>query len=341
VHSQRKSKLSRGEKMSYSHNSFSFTGESVLPLGLGTHGHGHAFGGISRDESLEIFELICRSYPNDSKILIDTAPRYGHGTVETWIGEFLSSKQDRFLIATKGGRHIEPGRDNEKDFSDAFLRYDLENSLTRLRANRIFLYQLHNPSLEVIKDGTVFGSLEEFRRLGLIQWYGVSINQPEEGIAAIETCRRNRHEGLVALQVIYSVLNKENMEQLFQLASETQIAIVTREVMLRGFLSNKYSDASEFSNSPSAIRKLLKLYGKEQLLKCVKQVGRVVKPYNIPIAQAALRFSIQNPYVTVTLAGINRRRYFQEDWGALDVFIPPELLTRLNTIDDLRILPEA
>ena len=250
--------------MSHNFNRFSVTGEDVLPLGLGTHGHGHAFGGISRDESLEIFDLIYKTLPNNSKVLIDTAPRYGHGTVETWIGEFLASKQDRFLIATKGGRHIEPERDNEKDFSKDFLTYDLENSLTRLKANRVFLYQLHNPTLKTIRDGTVFETLEEFRSLGLIQWYGVSINHPEEGIAAIETCSRNGYEGLVAIQVIYSILNKHNLERLFQLASDARVAIVTREVMVRGFLSDKYSRESEFSNSPSAVRKLVKLYGKNR-----------------------------------------------------------------------------
>lgn len=327
--------------MSYNNNSFSVTGENVLPLGLGTHGHGHAFGGISKDESLEIFDLIFQRLPKDSKILIDTAPRYGHGTVETWIGEFLSSKQDQILLATKGGRHIDPDRDNEKDFSDNFLLYDLDSSLTRLKVDKIFLYQLHNPSLEIIKNGAVFETLEDFINLGLIQWYGVSINSPDEGIAVIETCKRNQYEGLVAIQVIYSILNKNNLEKLFALAKDAHIAIITREVLLRGFLSDKYDCDSDFSHSPSAIKKLVKLYGKSELIKCVDQVGLAVRPYNITIAQAALRFSIQNPYVTVTLAGINRKKYFLEDWGALDAHISPELLTSLNSINDLRTLPSS
>ena len=327
----------RNARIGYNLNRFSITAEDVLPLGLGTQGHGHAFGGISKDESLEIFDLICHNLPENSKILIDTAPRYGHGTVETWIGEFLASKRDRFLIATKGGRHITPERDNEKDFSGDFLRYDLENSLTRLKTDRVFLYQLHNPSLGVIKNGAVFETLEKFRSLGLIEWYGVSIDHPEEGIATIEVCRRNRYEGLIAIQVIYSILNKHNLQKLFELALEAKIAIVAREVMARGFLSEKYSNQSEFSHSPSAVRKLVNLYGKSELIRCVERVDHAVKPHKIPIAQAAIKFSMLNPYVTVTLAGINRNRYFLEDWGALDVCIPPELLTSLSSIADIRV----
>lgn len=327
--------------MNYKLNSFSITGEHVLPLGLGTNGHGHAFGGITKDESLAILDSICHEIPRNSKVLIDMAPRYGHGTVETWIGEFLASKRGQFLIATKGGRHIEPDRDNEKDFSADFLRYDLENSLTRLNTNRVFLYQLHNPNLKVINNGAVFETLEEFRSQRLIEWYGVSINDPEEGVAAIETCQRNQYEGLVALQVIYSILNKNNRDELFQVASEARVAIVTREVIGRGFLSNKYSDKSEFSNSPAAVMKLVKLYGKKQLIERVEQVRETIAPYNIPIAQAAIRFSIQNPHVTVTLAGINRTKYFVEDWGALDVCIPSQLLRNLSTIEDLRVLDDV
>lgn len=319
-------------------NTFSITGETLLPLGLGTHGHGHAFGGISKDESLAILNLIHQRVPAGSKILIDTAPRYGHGTAETWIGEFLASRPNQFLIATKGGRHIETERDNEKDFSANFLRYDLENSLARLRIDRVFLYQLHNPSVDVINQGTVFETLEDFRSQGLIQWYGVSINTPEEGIAAIEVCRRNGYKGLVALQAIFSVLTKADIGELFRLASDVQVAIVAREVMVRGFLSNKYNVTSEFSSSPSAVRKLVKLYGKEQLIERSEEIRQMLRPYGIPMTQAALRFSIQNPYVTVTLAGINRTAYFDEDWGALDACLPPELLTSMGAVRDLHVL---
>lgn len=327
--------------MSHKPSAFSITGEAILPLGLGTHGHGHAFGGISKDESLAILESIRQRLPTDSKILIDTAPRYGHGTAETWIGEFLASRPNGFLIATKGGRHIKADRDNEKDFSADFLRYDLENSLSRLRTDRVFLYQLHNPSVDVIRHGGVFETLEDFRSQGLIQWYGVSINTPEEGIAAIDVCRRNGYDGFVALQVIFSALTKVNVGELFRVASDARIAIVTREVMVRGFLTDKYNASSEFDTAPSAVRKLVKLYGKEQLTERGSEIRRMVAPYNISLAQAALRFSIQNPSVTVTLAGINRTAYFDEDWGAVNFDLPLDLLASLGAVKDLQAPTEA
>lgn len=327
--------------MSHKGNAFSITGETVLALGLGTHGHGHAFGGIPKNESLAILESIHQRLPADSKILIDTAPRYGRGTAETWIGEFLASRPNAFLIATKGGRHIEADRDNEKDFSADFLRYDLENSLSRLRMDQVFLYQLHNPSVDVISHGGVFETLEDFRSQGLIQWYGVSINTPEEGTAAIEVCRRSGYKGLVALQVIFSALTKADVGELFRAASDAQIAIVTREVMIRGFLTDKYNASSEFGTAPSAVRKLVKLYGKEQLIERGSEVRRMVAPYNIPLAQAALRFSMQNPYVTVTLAGVNRTAYLDEDWGAVDIDLPRDVLANMGVVKDLQALTEV
>jgi aryl-alcohol dehydrogenase-like predicted oxidoreductase len=321
-------------------NRFSITGEDVYPLGLGTQGHGHTFGGITKEECFKILELICNNLPQNSKILIDTAPRYGHGTVETWIGEFLASNGACFLVATKGGRHIELGRDNEKDFSAEFLRFDLQNSLTRLRMDQVFLYQLHNPSLNIIRNGTVFETLEKFRSERLIQWYGISINDPKEGMSAIEICKQNHYDGLVAIQVIYSILNKDNLRELFELASESKIAIIAREVMLRGFLSGKYNIDSQFPDSRPAVAKLVHLYGKTELIRCVKQVEQAVLSFNISMAQLAIKFSTTNPHVTVTLAGINRQKYFFEDWTALDIVFPSELLTTLNNIEDIRILSE-
>lgn len=41
-----------------------------------------------------------------------------------------------------------------------------------------------------------------------MRFYGVSINSPEEGITAIDVCRRKGFRGLASIQVIYNILNK-------------------------------------------------------------------------------------------------------------------------------------
>ena len=94
---------------------FGKTGKKVFVLGLGTYGHGEAYGGISKKNSLEVMREVIKNIPTDGYFLMDTAPRYGNGKVEEWIGEFIKENgHNNILVATKGGRHIEQGRDNKR-----------------------------------------------------------------------------------------------------------------------------------------------------------------------------------------------------------------------------------
>ena len=190
---------------------FGKTGRKVFVLGLGTYGHGEAYGGISKENSLEVMREIIKNIPADGLFLIDTAPRYGNGKVEEWIGEFIRENgQNNILIATKGGRHIEQDRVNEKDFSEKFLSYDLENSIKRLCINKIFLYQLHNPGIKIIKEGAVFELLEQFRNEGKIEFYGVSIDNPDEGIAAINYCKKKTLKASLQYKLFTTYCKKED-----------------------------------------------------------------------------------------------------------------------------------
>ena len=314
---------------------FSHTGEKVLQLGLGTHGLGHAFGGVDEHTAERVFSLLKDAVPNGQKVLIDTAPRYGHGAVEKRVGHFLRSSSSPFLVASKCGRHISPEKDNQKDWSKEFLRNDIENSLKRLSIDGVFLYQLHNPDIETIKKGDVFSHLEEFKREGLISWYGLSINYPEEGIVALDVCDHMGVSGFVSIQAIYSVFNKEGFAKLACRAKASDVAIISREVMMRGFLTGKYLGKSDFSIAPSAIQKLVNIYGVEKLNECAKMFSDIITPYGLSMAQSSIAYSLLNPGISVTLTGINRVEYFNENWSALGLSIPVKVLEKLDGIKDI------
>lgn len=270
--------------------------------------------------------------------MVDTAPHYGCGRVEEWMGQFVKELgRDNILIATKGGRHIEPGRLNEKDFSPAFLRDDLEKSLKRLDVNEIFLYQLHNPSLEIIKRGYVFDLLEQFKSERKIKFYGISIDDPQEGIAAIDVCEKRGYKNLASLQVIYNILNKKADKELFEKANKSGVAIIARETLLRGFLTDKYNRNSDFSKVAPAVKKELNLYGKEQLLSKVEKVKQIIKErgLNLPLSQVAIKFALSNQYVTLVIPGINRLEYIKPDLGAAGIQLDKRILLELENIEDL------
>jgi myo-inositol catabolism protein IolS len=317
---------------------FGKTGKNVYVLGLGTYGHGEAYGGISKENSINVLKEVVKQIPDEAFFLIDTAPRYGCGKVEKWVGEFVrNSGRNNLLIATKGGRHIEPVRVNEKDFSSDFLRKDLDNSLKRLSVKRIFLYQLHNPNLQLLKNGNVFDLLESFRKESKIEWFGVSIDNPKEGIAAIKYCEKQGLNGLAAIQVIYNVLQKNGLDNLFQLAHKHNVAIIAREPLLRGFLTDQYSENTKFENCSEAVKKQIKLYGKNRILLKINELRKILSNHNIKcMIQLSIKFAISNPYVTLVIPGINRIEYIKNDLDSAELEINEIILKDIENIWDLK-----
>jgi aryl-alcohol dehydrogenase-like predicted oxidoreductase len=315
---------------------FGRTAQTVLPLGLGTHGHGHAFGGTTESESMMIMTRVAQSTPAGAKILVDTAPRYGHGDVESWIGKLGSSDRARILVASKGGRHIEPERDNEKDFTADFLRRGLEDSLTRLGLQKMFLYQLHNPTLQDIRAGRIFEVLESLREIGLVDWYGISIDNAEEGNAVLDYYERYKPPGLVAIQAIFSVLTKSICGPMFARAAALDLSIVGREVLVRGLLTN----SSLLYDEPgaTAVTKLVQAYGRDQLERRRADVVRIAQRSGLDIAEAAIGFSASHPHIAVTLVGCNRLNFLREDWGHR-AKLDPRTYDELFCVADLR--PQA
>lgn len=104
--------------------------------------------------------------------LIDTADAYGPEVSEYLIAEALHPYGD-IVIATKGG--LTRGGPNkwEADGRPAHLRRALENSLRRLKLERIPLYQLHVIDDQVPLEDSV-GALAELQAQGKIEHIGLS-----------------------------------------------------------------------------------------------------------------------------------------------------------------------
>lgn len=313
------------------------TGKDVFVIGFGTYGLGGAYGPVSKHEALVVMRTVINESSDSSYLFIDTAPTYGNGSCEEWLGEVLRDfKNERILVATKGGRHIDGGRVNEKDFSPEFLISDLEGSLTRLSVDEIFLYQLHNPSIAIIEEGSVFDLLEEFRTKGKIRYYGVSIDDPKEGILAMEICKKKGYTGLASLQVIYNILQKRAETRLFDEAKEHGVAIIAREPLLRWFLTDRFS----FTKPPPAVQKVISLYGEQQLMTRIEEIKTLLEKHGLELSlsHVALKFVISNPHVTVAIPGMNRIEYVRSNLAAALFNMDDAIRADLKELYDLHEL---
>jgi aryl-alcohol dehydrogenase-like predicted oxidoreductase len=209
-------------------------------------------------------------------------------------------------------------------FEPDYISRVMNESLERLQTDYIDLYQLHNPSVEVIEKGEVWGVLERAKQAGKIRHYGVSINTMEEGVAAVKDGRSE------TIQVEYNLLAQEPAEKIFPLALKANIGIIARIPLRRGILTGKLTadDEQRFQGEDVRARSFKGEPFRQELAKAEKLrflVHGDVKSF----AQGALAFCIAHPAVSITIPGARNAQQMRENATGADVDIPRADLDRV------------
>lgn len=306
------------------------TGLPVSEVGFGamTIG-GEVFGATDDQESLRALHQALDLGMN----FIDTADAYGRGHSEELIAQVLKTRRNEVILATKGGNQFTV-RQGLRNFDPDYITSALEASLKRLQIETIDLYQLHNPSQEVMRRGEIFTRLDRCKREGKIRFYGVSLEKTEDGIVAIETGKPD------TLQVVYNILHQDPEEKLFPLAQRENIGILARVPLERGVLSGRFKSTGEFAQKDWR-RGVFSEEGLAQTHAAVEKLGFLVKGDVPNLAQAALRFILSNPVVSTVIPGIRTVQQVESNLAVSGKTLPARDLARLRELyqSDFRHLP--
>jgi len=289
------------------------TGLTVSEVGFGVWTVGTAWWGIT-DEAFGV-DLMRQAY--DLGItFFDNADSYGDGKGEEMLARALGDKRDKIVIATKFGYDIyttptdaRPGhQERPQDFSPAFVRKALEESLRRLQTDHVDLYQLHNPRMTAIESDELFALLEDVQREGKIRAYGVAlgpaIGWEDEGMAAM---RRRR---LGSLQTIYNLFEQDPGRAFFPVARERGVGVLVRVPHSSGMLEGKYSADTAFSQDDHRSHRPTE-WLTEGLAK-LKAIEFLTDRTGRTIGQAALQFILAEPSVSSTLPNIYNAEQLRE-----------------------------
>jgi aryl-alcohol dehydrogenase-like predicted oxidoreductase len=264
---------------------------------------------------------------------IDTADAYGRGHSEELIAQVLKTRRKEVILVTKGGNQFTV-RQGLRNFDPDYITSALEASLRRLQIETIDLYQLHNPSQEVMRRGDIFERLERFKREGKIRFYGVSLEKTEDGIIAIETGKPD------TLQVVYNILHQDPEEKLFPLAQKENVGIIARVPLERGVLSGRFKSTAEFAQKDWR-RGVFSEEGLAQTHAAVEKLGFLVKGEVPNLAQAALRFVLSNLIVSTVIPGIRTVKQVEDNVAVSGKTLPADDLVTLWKLyrSDFRHLP--
>jgi aryl-alcohol dehydrogenase-like predicted oxidoreductase len=258
----------------------------------------------------------------------DTAQVYGPFTNEELVGEALEPVRDRVVIATKFGFDLSgAGRESGLDSRPETIRSSVEDSLRRLRTDRIDLLYQHRVDPDVpIED--VAGTVKELIEQGKVHHFGLS----EAGVQTIR--RAHAVQPVTALQSEYSLWWREPEEQILPMLEELGIGFVTFSPLGRGFLTGAIDETTEFASGDfrNTLPRFTDTEARKANLAFVELLRQIAERKDATPAQIALGWLLaQKPWL-VPIPGTTKLHRLDENVAAADLEL---------TSDDLREIEQA
>jgi len=299
---------------------------------------------------------------------IDTAELYAvpgrketQGLTEKYIGSWLKDqKREDLVIASKitgpsgGLTYIR----KNLDFSDKSIDEALEKSMKRLQTDYLDLYQLHWPERSANFFGTrnykhnfeekwqdnfkrVIEKLDSLVKEGKIRHYGVS-NETAWGVMRhLNESGKNDLTRCKTIQNPYSLLNRTFEMGLAEISIREKVGLLAYSPLAFGALSGKYLNGRPKNTRLKLYPQLLimRKYLSEEAVFVTKKYLELAIRKNMSLAQMALAFINQQPFVTSNIIGATTMQQLKENISSINIDLSEEILNKIDVINELQPNP--
>jgi aryl-alcohol dehydrogenase-like predicted oxidoreductase len=257
---------------------------------------------------------------------LDTADIYGPYSNERLVGRAIAGRRDDVVLATKfGNQRLDDGTRVVNGRPD-YVHRACDASLERLGVDHIDLYYQHRVDRSVPVEET-WGALAELVEAGKVRHLGISE-------AAPETVRRaHAVHPVTAGQYEWSLFSRDLEDELVPTLRELGIGVVAYSPLGRGFLSGRITSPDDFGEDDFR-RNHPRFTGDNfaRNLELVERVRDLAERKGATPSQLAIAWVVAQGDDVVPIPGTKRRRYLEENLGALEVEL---------TSDDLAAIEEV
>lgn len=272
------------------------TGVKVSPLCLGAMNFG---GPTGEEESIQIINCALDGGIN----FIDTANVYNQGKSEEIVGKALkeNGKRDQVVLATKVHGVMGEGP-NDRGNTRYHIVKACEDSLRRLQTDRIDLYQLHRPALDIPQDETL-RALDDLVRAGKVLYIGCSTFPAWMVMEGLAISEKQNLARFVSEQPPYNLLDRRIENELVPLAQKYGMAILPWSPLAGGILAGRYDNGIPEDSRGARSGQMFRERMSDKGLEVARKVGEMAKARGLSTAQYALLWCMAQPGITAPIIG--------------------------------------
>jgi aryl-alcohol dehydrogenase-like predicted oxidoreductase len=263
---------------------------------------GHGMGKVNEEDARK---TIYRSVDLGVNFF-DTADMYGFGYAEELLGKTLGSSQQDMVIATKVGLEWDHAGNLRNNLKADYVIRACEDSLKRLKVEKIDLYQLHWPDPNTPMKETM-EALSLLVESGKVSYVGVSNFSIEQMAEA------SQYLPIVTNQVEYSLLDRIVENEIIPYAESEGMSILPYKVLGRGILTGKLKGVPRFEKGDW--RSEEEIFQKDRLLqtlKLVEQLKPIATDYGCTVSQLVIAWSLRWKSVPSVIIGARRPEQIED-----------------------------
>jgi aryl-alcohol dehydrogenase-like predicted oxidoreductase len=291
---------------------------TVSAVGLGCMGMSEFYGPSDEDESTATI----RRALDIGVTFLDTSDMYGTGRNEELVGRAIEGRRDEVQLATKFAIRREGGQ-RRIDNSPEWIRQACEDSLRRLKVERIDLYYMHRRSPQVPIEESV-GAMAELVGEGKVAHLGLSEVSADTLRAACAV------HPIAALQSEWSLFTRGLEDEIVPTARELGVGIVPYSPLGRGELTGAVEIAAEDDTRAVGYFPRFQRENRERNLVLVERAREIAGEVGCTPAQLALAWLLHQGDHIAPIPGTRRISRLEENAASVDVRLTDEQLSALD-----------